>query len=806
MPYNAASLPIPDFRALFEAIPGLYLVLLPDAPDFTIVAASGAYLRATLTEREAILGRRLFDVFPDNPKDPDTTAVRNITASLLHVLQQRAPHTMPVQKHDIRLPDADGAFEERYWSPINSPVFGAGGEVAYILHQVEDVTERIRLEQRSQGEWQSARDLHAQVERHSEEIQTLRESEILYRTLGEAVPDFIWACKANGEAIYVNRRWMDYTGLTLENASDLPSDVLHHPEDFPALQECWRTADATGEPYETEFRYRRHDGTYRWFMARAVPAKDAQGRILQWIGTSTDIHERKMAEQALRENEEQFRATFEQAAVGIAHVGLNGQWLRVNRKLCEIVGYSRDELVTCSFQDITHPDDLAADYAQLLQMLAGEITTYTMEKRYIRKGGALVWINLTVSLVHHPSGEPHYFISVVEDITGRKRLEEQLLEAQKLESVGRLAGGIAHDFNNLLTAILGYGELIEDEFVLEPRAQDYLHNMTLAAEKAAHLTGQMLAFARRQVIAPKVVDLNGLILSLDKMLRRLIGEHIELVILPEEGLHAVRVDPGQFEQILINLVVNARDAMPDGGKITIETHNATLDADYVRLHEGVAPGTYAVLAVSDTGTGIEEANRLHIFEPFFTTKEKGRGTGLGLATVYGIVKQAGGHIWLYSEPGQGTTFKIYLPRTTAPAELSTAPTLPAPPGGVETILVVEDEPAVRALAVQVLRGRGYQVQEAINGEEALRLVKGREREIALLITDVIMPQMNGKELADRLQSIHPDLKILYASGYTENTIVHHGVLEPGVTFLSKPYTPTVLARKVREILDNSATA
>jgi len=656
MPYNAASLPLPDFRALFEAIPGLYLVLLPDAPDFTIVAASDAYLQATLTEREAILGHGFFDVFPDNPKDPDTAAVRNTAASLLHVLQQRAPHTMPVQKRDFRLPNAAGGFEERFWSPINSPVFGGGGEVAYILHQIEDVT---------------------------------------------------------------------------------------------------------------------------------------------------DIHERKLAEQALQENEEQFRATFEQAAVGIAHVGLNGQWLRVNHKLCEIVGYSRDELVTCSFQDITHPDDLAADYAQLLQMLAGEITTYTMEKRYIRKGGALVWINLTVSLVHRPSGEPHYFISVVEDITGRKRLEEQLLEAQKLESVGRLAGGIAHDFNNLLTAILGYGELIEDEFILEPRAQDYLHNMTLAAEKAAHLTGQMLAFARRQVIAPKVVDLNGLILSLDKMLRRLIGEHIELVILPEEGLYAVRVDPGQFEQILINLVVNARDAMPDGGKITIETLNVTLDADHVRLQEGAAPGTYAVLAVSDTGTGIEEANRLHIFEPFFTTKEKGRGTGLGLATVYGIVKQAGGHIWLYSEPGQGTTFKIYLPRTTAPAETSPAPSLPAPPGGFETILVVEDEPAVRTLAVQVLRGRGYQVQEAINGEEALRLVKGHEREIALLITDVIMPQMNGKELADRLQGIHPDLKILYASGYTENTIVHHGVLEPGVTFLSKPYTPTTLARKVREILDSS---
>lgn len=397
-------------------------------------------------------------------------------------------------------------------------------------------------------------------------------------------------------------------------------------------------------------------------------------------------------------------------------------------------------------------------------------------------------------------------VVIFRDVTERRRTEAQLLQAQKLESVGRLAGGVAHDFNNLLTAIMGYAELAQEECDLDPKGKEYLANIYQAAERAANLTRQLLAFARQQVIEPRTVNLNDLVLGLDKMLRRLIGEHIELVMLPEEDLHLVKVDPGQFEQILVNLVVNARDAMPDGGKISIETDNIVLDEEYIRLHEGVAPGEYAMLAVSDTGTGIEEGIRLHIFEPFFTTKEKGRGTGLGLATVYGIVKQAGGHVWLYSEPGEGTTFKIYLPRTleTVAAE-AVSPNSPAQAGGCETVLLVEDEPLVRTLAAQTLQSRGYTVVEASNGEEALRVVKGREQEIALLITDVIMPQMSGKELAERLLSINPRLKILYASGYTADTIVHHGVLEVGLSFLSKPFTPSALAQRVREMLDSGPT-
>ncbi len=387
----------------------------------------------------------------------------------------------------------------------------------------------------------------------------------------------------------------------------------------------------------------------------------------------------------------------------------------------------------------------------------------------------------------------------------RKSLEEQLFQARKLESIGRLAGGVAHDFNNLLTAILGYSELLEMELPADGEMMGYVGNIQKAAERAGGLTGQLLAFARRQVIEPRVVNLNSLILNLETMLQRLIGEHIRLVMQPAADLNSVCVDPNQFEQILINLIVNARDAMPvDGGRITVETGNVTLDTEYARQHEGVTPGEYVMLAVSDTGCGMEEGIRLHIFEPFFTTKEKGRGTGLGLATVYGIVKQTGGHIWLYSEVGVGTTFKIYLPRVIGPAEEITASVASdALPRGSETVLVVEDEVAVRSLTTVALRGLGYRVLEAAKGVEALRIHQAHAADIALLVTDVVMPEMSGKDLAERLQATHPTLKVLFVSGYTENTIVHHGVLESGINFLPKPFTLSALSRKVREVLDAS---
>ena len=385
----------------------------------------------------------------------------------------------------------------------------------------------------------------------------------------------------------------------------------------------------------------------------------------------------------------------------------------------------------------------------------------------------------------------------------RKQLEAQFLQAQKLEGIGQLAGGIAHDFNNLLTAISGYADLIWDALPSDQPIRSDLEEIRKAVTRASGLTRQLLAFARKQIIEPRVLNLNDLIGDMDKLLRRVIGEDIGLVTRPDPGLGCVKADPGQIEQVIMNLAVNARDAMPNGGKLTIETHNVLLDSSYAREHQGVIAGSYALLAVSDTGVGMDSDVQAHAFEPFFTTKGQGKGTGLGLATCYGIVKQHGGNIWVYSEVGQGTTFKIYLPHvdehvSAASAQLA-AQTLPR---GQETVLVVEDETAVRELITRVLRAQGYQVLEAINGAEAIRVAEARApAAIDLLLTDVVMPELGGQAAAAHIGARNSSMKVLFISGYTDSAIVHHGRLAEGLAFLHKPFTPTVLTRKVREVLD-----
>ncbi len=383
----------------------------------------------------------------------------------------------------------------------------------------------------------------------------------------------------------------------------------------------------------------------------------------------------------------------------------------------------------------------------------------------------------------------------------RRRLEQQLMQSQKMESIGRLAGGIAHDFNNLLTAIIGYAELAEESLPADCVAQNHLRAVLVAADRAAGLTRQLLAFARKQIIQPRIVNLNDLLRNLEKILPRLLGEDIEIVTLLAPDLGQVRVDPGQCEQVLLNLAVNARDAMPGGGRLTIETGNVTLDTDYTRQHFDVVPGPYVMLAVTDTGVGIDSVTQARIFEPFFTTKDPGKGTGLGLSTCYGIIKQSGGDIWLYSEPGKGTTFKIYLPRVEESATTAEPSASNAIPRGTETILLVEDETQVRAVAAQALRAQGFRVLEAADGFEAQRVAHAFHAEIHLLISDVVMPQMGGKELTEWLRAIHPDTKVLLTSGYTDATITQQGVPDRGIAFLQKPFSPRDLVRKVRDVLD-----
>ncbi len=480
--------------------------------------------------------------------------------------------------------------------------------------------------------------------------------------------------------------------------------------------------------------------------------------------------------------------------------GLDGYFKQLNPAWERALGFTIQELLAKPYIEFVHPEDREATLAEAANTRSG-MQTASFENRYLCKDGSyrcMLWSG-------KESEEDQLFYGVARDITDRKQLQQQFLQSQKMEAIGLLAGGIAHDFNNLLTIINGYSQLLLETIGADERLRNQVNEIKNAGDRAAALTRQLLAFGRRQVLQPQVLDLNAVVSNTDKMLRRLIGEDVDLVTVCNKGLGRVKADPGQIEQVIMNLAVNARDAMPRGGKVTLETADVELDDNYTRNHVAVRPGRYVMLAVSDTGCGMDAETQKHIFEPFFTTKEQGKGTGLGLATVYGIVKQSGGNVWVYSEPGRGTTFKIYLPRVDELAESAPAATAQREvPRGSETVLLVEDEDAVRALVRGVLESSGYQVLEANGAPQALLISERHKEPIHLMLTDVVMPQIGGRQLAERIASRHPETKVLYMSGYTDNAIVHHGVLDPDTPFLQKPFAPAAVARKVREVLDGHA--
>jgi two-component system, cell cycle sensor histidine kinase and response regulator CckA len=510
--------------------------------------------------------------------------------------------------------------------------------------------------------------------------------------------------------------------------------------------------------------------------------------------------EHKRSEEALRRSESRYRSLVQSAVYSIYRSSLDGQFLDVNPALVSMLGYESAEQVLAL--DPRHDVFVdAGELARLINEFQSGCRLDNIEVRWKRKDGKVITVRLSGRAVSSPDGASVLEI-IAEDVTEQRVLENQFRQAQKMEAVGRLAGGVAHDFNNLLMVISGYSEVLlertESRHPLYPKIQA-IHQAT---ERATSVTRQLLAFSRKQMLELKVVDVNAIVTDMERLLRPLIGEDVELQTRLAADLGRTRADAGQIEQVIMNLVVNSRDAMPNGGRIILETANITLDKDDLRReYSYIQPGSYVMLSVSDNGHGMDKETQARIFEPFFTTKEKGKGTGLGLSTVYGIIKQSGGYVLAQSEVGQGTAFRIYLPRVEEAAEpISPAPVSFELNGGSETVLLVEDEESVRELVRETLDAKGYRVLEAENGETALRLANQHSDSIDVLITDVVMPGMSGRELSARLCASHPQTKVLYLSGYTEDAIVHEGVLDPGTAFLQKPFTLQALARKVREVL------
>jgi PAS domain S-box-containing protein len=519
-------------------------------------------------------------------------------------------------------------------------------------------------------------------------------------------------------------------------------------------------------------------------------------------------NERRRVVEALRETEERFRQVYDEAPVGYHELDKEGRIIRVNRRELEMLGYTEKELLGRPVWKFVVEEEITRQV--IMAKIAGDVSFHeTFERTYRRKDGTTLPVLIEDRIIPDEKGRITGIRSMIEDITERRRAEEalrkseeQLRQWQRVEAIGRLAGGVAHDFNNLLMTIKGCSELLLGELDARDSRREEVEEIRKAAERATALTRQLLAFGRRQVLQPQVLDLNEVVANMGRMLQRLIGEDIHLLTVLDAELWPVKVDPGQFEQVIMNLAVNARDAMPGGGKLTIETANVVLDEKYARRHVSVKPGPCVMLAVTDNGCGMDKETQSHLFEPFFTTKAKEEGTGLGLSTVYGIVKQSGGNIWAYSESGLGTTFKIYLPRVEEAVKTYKPKVVPTvSPGGSETILLVEDEEAVRAIVSKILQNKGYTVLEAHHGHEALQICKDHQGPIHLMVTDVVMPHMSGRELAERLTSLRPELRVLYMSGYPDKAIAHHGVLEAGTSFLQKPFTLSALECKVRDLLD-----
>jgi PAS domain S-box-containing protein len=764
-------------RRMFEQAPGFMAMLT--GPEHIFELANAAYTQ--LVGDRAILGKPIRQSLPELEGQGFFDILDGVYASGTPV--------SGVSRSIVLNRSPNAHAEQRYVDFVYQPVRNEAGSVIGIFVQGTDVTDRMMAE-------------HA-----------VQESEEKFRTLAQAMPNQVWVARHDGELEWFNDQVYVYSGAARGSLDGQGWGIIIHLDDFRAAREQWRHAVTTGSTYECEFRIRRRDGVYRWHIARALPIRDNAGHILRWIGTNTDIEDQKSAARAL---ERLNQALEQQVAESIADrdrmwrlstdvmlvADFKSTIVAVNPAWTQLLGWEQQESLGRSFLDFVHPDDHVSTLAEVAGLSQG-VRTFKFVNRYRRQDGGYVTLSWT--------GVPdeRFIHAVGRDITADReaaealrRTELALQQAQKMETIGKLTGGVAHDFNNLLQVISGNLQLLATDVAGNERAERRLANALAGVSRGAKLASQLLAFGRRQALEPKTVRIGRLISGMEDMLRRSLGEAVEIETIVSGGLWNTFVDPTQVENAILNLAINARDAMDGTGKLTLEVGNAFLDDNYARDHADVTTGQYVMLAVTDTGCGMTPEVVSQAYEPFFSTKPEGKGTGLGLSMVYGFVKQSGGHVKIYSEPGQGTTVKLYLPRTREQEDVSVVVDAGSVVGGAETILVAEDDEQVRATVVEMLSDLGYRVLKANDASSALAIIESGIP-IDLLFTDVVMPgPLRSPDLARKARERLPRLAVLFTSGYTENSIVHGGRLDPGVELLGKPYTREALARKIRHVLSN----
>lgn len=764
--------------AMFEQAPGFMALLTGPEHRFDLV--NSAFHE--LIGQRPWLGRTVREVLPELAGQSYFEKLEQAFATGVAFSGQATPFQLVAEGDSSPGP-------LRYLDFIYQPLKDPQGQVFGIFVEGADVTERILAEA------------------------ALRESESRFRAFAQAMPHHVWAADVHGQLDWFNVRVYEYAGVREGELDGDSWGSIIHPDDVPMVKQRWATALASGDNYEVEFRIRRYDRVYRWHLVRAVPMRDQDGKVMRWIGSSTDIEEQKSIGQALVD----LNATLEeQVAVRTAErdriwrlskdimlvADFNAQLSAVNPAFTSTLGWREQEILGKSFLELVHPDDVQPTLDQIGSLSSGS-HVFRFQNRYRRKDGTyctLSWTAVPDAQYIHAIGRD--ITADLEQAEAMRRTEAALQQAQKMETIGKLTGGVAHDFNNLLQVISGNLQLMASDVKDIPKVRQRVENALSSVRRGAKLASSLLAFARKQPLEPKVVKAGRLITGMEDMLRRSLGEEIEIEAVISGGLWSTAVDVTQLENAILNLAINARDAMDGRGKLTIEVINAVLDDAYCTSHPDVTPGQYVAIAVSDTGSGMTPQVLAQAFEPFFSTKAEGKGTGLGLSMVYGLVKQSGGHVKIYSEVGEGTTVKIYLPRSheseDAYVVLDSHPIV----GGSETVLVVEDDDAVRVTAVDMLTDLGYRVLKANDASAALTVIDSGIP-IDLLFTDVVMPgPLRSPELARKAKERLPELSVLFTSGYTENAIVHGGRLDRGVELIGKPYTKESLARKIRHVLAN----